>query len=549
MYKIIYVLLGLFLANCGENPQISQPVAQVIDKIDLNLSETTSADCGLGLDKSKLTRLDPKAPEYLRDFFLTLRPAATDYSSLKCAESLASDMVEALSSQKASFKLVPTPLHYDVAIIGSGVQGAIFARNFSLKYPSKKIVVIDSGDMPASHFRSYAYFINSPENLTAPERETRISASANIFPGIPVQINDLYPNPNKSHVSLNKFVPAIGLWAETIFSAYFSAADYLMGKKIRKIRKITQGSDSIYEIGLGKNKITARKIIIATGLGRAKWLPIEDNERSHQLDLMAQCKRGECELPQIMQFADFFDLSKKRNLMEQLANKDVAVIGSGDSGKITIEYLIGQAPQIGYGKAEQDFLMEQLKSLSWINVKFDNFADFSKHPDTKMRYKIPLFEQLFTNQELLKFDGTVFEPSRKINIEFIKQMASFLQIDDAKKVIITYKDGSKSKPFDHVILALGYASENISILRSLGLIDRSAASFKDLVEIYPHGEAANPLALKLIGEEVYFIGTAANVEGIFPSKEQLNSSKTKNAHSINVLSPITKQFVDSGLFD
>lgn len=537
------VIIGLFFLvsslGCNTPPYLN--------KVDLELSKATTLACG-SLDKSKLSRaqLDP-GPIYLMNFFLEFRKSpSNDFALLRCAENLGNDMLKALRAQKDTRKPVEDgpDRNFDVAIIGAGVHGAIFARNFSLKHPKKKIIIIDDSDMPAEQFHNYGFFINSPENFTDPDRDVRLKASTNIFPGMPIQLNDLYPSPKSVSPSMDKFAPAMGIWAETLFTSYFSNADFLLNTRVKSI---SHPNSEFYALDMNGDQIFAKKIIIGTGLGQAKWLPMKEEDKQMEIDLLAKCMRDtDCQLPQVFRSEDLFALAydwenkKDYFLMNKLVGKDVAVIGRGDGGKIAIEYLIGQAPKISYGNVTADSMTHDVASLTWVNMPHATYAGFIADPSTKLRYKVISYEALF-NKDLLKFDGSAFDPAKKINVQFIPQKAMMLDVDkNTHKVSVVYDDLSKSPPLDHVIVAIGYRNEIVQKLKSLGLAHSGLEDFSNITESFPQGSPQQPLGRKLKGEEVYFIGTVAQINDIFPSKEQLQSSKTKNSHSINVLGPLTK---------
>jgi hypothetical protein len=194
-------------------------------------------------------------------------------------------------------------------IIGGGLHAAVYAAVAHRKTGVRPIV-IDNGERVGGTFAVTSkptFFLNSrnrPGPLGLPGTNDR-PGSLNVIPGAPIQPADLSAAEYADNASLG--------WA--IRLSLLMHAYVIKGTAV----DIT---DNIVELG-GGERIDARRVIVATGLGRQRRFGTQSSER-------------------VLSYYDF--LRKMEDPFPLQGMQRVAVIGAGDSGKTTVEALTGQGP-------------------------------------------------------------------------------------------------------------------------------------------------------------------------------------------------------------
>lgn len=274
---------------------------------------------------------------------------------------------------------------YDLVVIGSGVHGVIAVQAALAVKPNLKVLVIDGGDTAGATFR-YAgdtFNINS-SNRASGDGRPPLPGQGNIneLPGLPVQVSDLsavkYPTAGDLGSSL-----VVGLYSAV---AKYPNVDILFGTQARSIVK-DQGTFK-YNLtariaGNARNTgIAAQKVIVAGGLGTPQ-LPPGVARAVKRYPELVDARNIRARLPRVMTFEDVMRaLNQSNNPRKYFENKKVAVVGTGDSANVFIEFLLGYAVRNGY--AQSDAQVAGPKKIFWIGQDKRTCEEFIS--DIRSRY-------------------------------------------------------------------------------------------------------------------------------------------------------------------
>ena len=273
---------------------------------------------------------------------------------------------------------------YDAIIIGMGPH-ALFALNGILsENPNARVLILAADDTAAATFREgYVFSINS-SNKPSGNGGKPLPGLGNIneLPGLPIQVSDITSVRYPEAADLGDALVAN---AYALFSTYKNI-DIVLGTEIerKQFEKLARQKKegpvtvdfAIPDLDGSANK-TARKakadfIITATGLGTPKAIDefIESSRDKRELRKIKQ--NG---LPTVMTFQEFIrmmaDSERPWDLLEDL---NIRVVAPGDSGNVTMEFLLGLAAQSAYGSsAVQEKVLRQ---IGWVGQPLDTCKAF-----------------------------------------------------------------------------------------------------------------------------------------------------------------------------
>ncbi len=461
----------------------------------------------------------------------------------QCADLLADFFETALnkSYERVSLgrRLDENDVDFDVLIVGGGIHGAILSRSLAVANPFYRVLVIDKQTHPANHFHHYGFRLNSPS----------FPYDANRFLHSPLSILD------HADIQAGKpkaFPKARQIWNHLIFNHFASDGLYSFNTTIQDIEKI-KGN---YLVTLSSNFAPRRPILVKTivftsGLGEDVLPPSSNPDWLRaQMDLAKNyAKSDKSKLPVALSYDELFELNDAllkdgRSLFDSIANKSIAVIGPGDSGKVALEFLAGYGP-------EEAYVLEGVPhykapaSIDWFGQTLSHFNDFRLPENgTKPRYDYIGFKRIYDG---LSFDGATFKfRTNPEKVLFINPVWS-------KPHIVTQKS---KEEFDLVIMASGYVRKmEESFKQNHGFISRAMASGQAASLSYVTAEVpefngriaasvetvAQQLCLDAVCENIFLVGTAVYQHKL--TNERLNvQSLTKNAASIEILGPLTEAF-------
>lgn len=266
---------------------------------------------------------------------------------------------------------------YDFVVVGSGVHGTLAVAELLQKNPNYKILVIEASDTAAANFR-YAgdtFSINS-SNRASGTGSVPLPGQGNIneLPGLPIQVSDIsavkYPSANDLGSSL-----VAGLYAsvsryknvDIVFNTELLNASK---KKISFDGASTEGFEiTAKKEGLRKfPNIQAKKMIVASGLGTPTLPPGVKRSVTQFFPELVQTADITKTLPRVMTFEDVMRaLAQSNNPRGYFANKTVAVVGTGDSANVFIEFMLGYATPGAYGFSSAQ--IRGPKRVFWIGQK------------------------------------------------------------------------------------------------------------------------------------------------------------------------------------
>ncbi len=551
-YVLLYPFFLFLLASCSpldiDNSSSSNTIDTIvkvpIDKVIYSpktffVSEKVQAQCNNGA--STFT------PSASLENDINIKSMFKNLSGEKkeiCANALADFFEKSLHDTSDAITVVnrtkKNDVDFDILIIGSGIHGAILARNLSYKNPALKILVIDKEQHPASHFRTHSFRLNSPSGSNP---QTGVDYNSNYFPLSPISIVE--------HADIEKkgqknFPVARQLWNQVIFNLFASNALFYFDTTIKKIDKI----DDNYLITLAGNNalnrpLLVKKVVVVSGLGSVIMPNIDDkNWFVTQRDLLASFDSESSKIPLVLNYDELFEinellLDQGTSFFEIFKNKKIAVIGAGDSGKIVLEFLAGYAPKQSYESFGSNKYASPAEII-WYGQSLKNYISFENSSTTKGRYKYEGFKKIY--------NGETFNKSKFIFTPIVHKVESIEQ-DIGDKIRVNYN--SLSERVDLVITAIGYEHDAKKFLSNTsGFMNSKNIRFEYFnykVHKSTIFSASNEnIAQKICGinsscEQIFIVGTAVDNHNLSHSRLFVESL-TKNNVSIEVLAPLTRAF-------
>lgn len=358
-------------------------------------------------------------------------------------------------------RLKESPRFTPEVIIGSGVHAAVYASTKVFAGGSPPLV-IERRERPGGAFalaRRAVFSLNSrnrPENLNERRR-----------PGTPGPLNSevgglLQP----SDISAQEYQTQADQAFVTRVNLIMNAR-LLVNTKITEIRRSNgEGRYMIFLSGL--SRIFTNRIIIASGVGEPT---------------IGFNVRGDC--PGLMSFDEFVEeVGDPNNLFPLRGYRNVAVVGANDSGKVAIEYLLGQAGDQALSVASLD----TVERINWIGQE-------------------RVFKEEYEEANRSRYKGIGRFMPREGNSGYY-----FRVLPQPGKAILATPEGDgtrlrwrrpggfeQSKVFDHVIVCTGFADQMDTLLEGLTLNEESVESGGKIV------------GRKLVDEQVYKVGPAAKL--------------------------------------
>lgn len=394
---------------------------------------------------------------------------------------------------------------FDLVIVGSGVHGVIALHQALKQKPKLKVLLLDEGDTAGATFRygKDIFSINS-SNRASGEDSRPLPGEGNIneLPGLPVQVSDLtavkYPSANDLGTAL-----VTGLYAavreypnvEVLFS---TKAQTFVGKS---------DNGSMMESLMVRNAISERdiridsqKVIVATGLGEP-ILPAKVTERLKVEPMLKESVDGKP--PRILTFEDMIRLlSESNDPMSFFKNKKIGIVGKGDSANVFIEFLLGYAPQSGYGRSSAQ--TGKPGKIYWIGQDKKSCADFIA--DARSRYTgvSTGFKSSSKNIEAL------ITPNKNKLVDVVGRGAS--------KIDAELDRGDKVEGLDYIVVATGFKQNVRNLFSDLNSgkkyttdLDFFNAEFDTLQGRTLTSPVSTKIGRRLKNRDVYVVGTAANL--------------------------------------
>ena len=494
------------------------------DLVSFDVSNETKILCDSGIKKFSQGHFSSTQNE-LKKIFNNLNKEKKE----TCADNIADNFLLNLNNNniKKTNRLSLEDVDFETLVVGAGLHSSIIARN-----TYKKVLIIDEEEKPANHFHSYAFRLNSPS----------YPYDINYFPNNAISI--------LKHAEIGKngqniYPKSRQIWNQIIFNLFNSNILLLTKTKIDKIKK----HKDLFIVNLKKDNetitILVKNIILTTGLGE-EILPKTDNNEwlnNQRTFLKNSDQKNLSSLPSVMTYEELFSLSYEmakngKSIFDFLKNKDIGVVGAGDSGKVAVEFLTGYAPQEAYF-VEGVNSFEPIKSILWFGQKYDSFEEFSQpSSNTKKRYIYDGFKNIFQgvsyNKGNFKFEN-YHEHVEKINF------------NNNKVEVVSLKN---KKEVDILIVAIGYENNNEQFMKNtfLNLKDKDF-SFNYIKKEVP-AKRHFDTTIENIAEQlcltnndcfnIYALATA--VKNIQITNQRIKKSITKNTHSIEILSVLTETF-------
>ncbi len=251
-------------------------------------------------------------------------------------------------------------LETDVLVVGTGVNGAVFASELRAENPDLRIVGVDRHQKLGGQFREYGerpiFHINS--------RNRAQNNDAVSLPGERGNINSFGKNaPLQMTDFTHETYPTNSELGDTTAINFFLSAETMMGQEVERITKEKDGNFKVIltDAKNGKErKVIAKKVVVASGLGdRVKFEKDRNKEEK------------------IWSAEDFFKhFADPENdfPMKDFVDKSVAIVGAGDTGRVIAELLTRLAPKEAYGKSVVQ--MGGPRAIYWYGTDFSNKEEF-----------------------------------------------------------------------------------------------------------------------------------------------------------------------------
>ncbi|NTV74184.1 MAG: FAD-dependent oxidoreductase, partial [Holophaga sp.] len=295
-------------------------------------------------------------------------------------------LMEALDTtiQERSRGLAAAPgaFHYNVAILGSGPNGAVAALNIRRANPGLKVALVEERDRPGQVFRNFGRltWINSPEALTWSRGKGPEPLSTNQFTGLPLLARDLLEPGIVKHEPYFLMPYHVGDLTELTVMA--SGADCWLGVQAEGVEP-SPGQGLAIRTRSGGPRITADRVLVASGLGQAPPpedpkhpAPPQDTFDDIAARATALVERNLLRKP-----------GARASFMAPYAGKTIAIIGAGDSANNLAELACGFAPAEIYGHEAKDHAQPGPRngpgigdpggptSVLWVNQRAATGAD------------------------------------------------------------------------------------------------------------------------------------------------------------------------------
>lgn len=275
-------------------------------------------------------------------------------------------------------------LKYDAVIIGTGPHAIFSLTGLLKKNPNARVLILSKEDTAGATFREgYVFNINS-SNKPSGNGTQPLPGLGNIneLPNLPIQVSDLtsvrYPEAADLGDALVANTYALLKAYKNIDLVFDSEVDKTNFNRLAlstargKASFLFSMAEPMSPLKTVNRIVEATSVISATGLGTPK--PIDEFIRSaYDKKLLRKIKSNG--LATVLTFEEFVrlmgDTDKPWELLKDLK---IAVVAPGDSGNVTMEFLLGLAAQSAYGSsATQE---KVLKQIAWVGQPLTTCKDF-----------------------------------------------------------------------------------------------------------------------------------------------------------------------------
>lgn len=277
----------------------------------------------------------------------------------------------------------PKAINYDVVIVGMGPHAIFTLAGILKEKPDARVLILSKDDTAGATFREgYIFNINSSNKPSGKDGKPLPGlGNINELPNLPIQVSDL---------TSVRYPEAADLGDALVTNAYallktYKNVDLVFDSEISKSQfealALSAESTSNFSVAFAdpvkqgrkmNREVTAKYVVTATGLGTPK--KIEEFIKSKE-DLKRLRKIQKDGLATVLTFEEFVRLMGDTDRpWDLLKGKKIAVVAPGDSGNVTLEFLLGLAAQSAYGSsAVQE---KVLKQIAWIGQPLDTCKAF-----------------------------------------------------------------------------------------------------------------------------------------------------------------------------
>lgn len=239
----------------------------------------------------------------------------------------------------------------DEVVIGSGPHALIYAAVRASK--GVKVIILEKSERAGGAFacsKGPSFRLNS-RNRPGPLGLPGEGRGLNVLPGCLLQPSMVSGDEYQTNDQM--------AWAIRANLMLLDGVEVHTGVQVSRIRKRRTSEGGWYDVefkaeNTRAEKIAAKRVVIATGLGAAKKFSDGTPQQSDRAISFDQF---------MAQMDSPFPLRGMRR---------VAVVGAGDSGKTAIEALLGQGPKTGMSVSAIDFP----EKIDWFGCPWTNQSDF-----------------------------------------------------------------------------------------------------------------------------------------------------------------------------
>lgn len=340
----------------------------------------------------------------------------------------------------------------DEIIVGGGFHAAVYCA-IRVQQGHPRPLVIDASPHPGGAFavsRGPAFYLNS-RNRPGNLGIPGTEGALNVIPGAPVQPSDLSGDEYQRNSDV----------AFCVRATLAMCGDVLAGRAVAVVEEGFDGQSlRRYRLTLDNGDIKyADRVVFATGIGEETKFAgaVRDNER-------------------VMYSREFMAMMDRPFPLRGMGR--VAVVGCGDSGRVVIEALTGQGPTTGMSVASLDYP----DVIDWYGLAEIAVTRESWERCNRSRYR-------GIGRLLPRDDGSDAAQSRvtpRLNAQILGGGFQCAYVDET--------------PYDYVVVCTGYAMDGFSDI------------VPDGWSIESHLEGNRPVARRFNGEDVWFIGPAAQLD-------------------------------------
>ena len=342
---------------------------------------------------------------------------------------------------------------YDIVIVGASVHGITAVHEIMRVNPNLKVLFIDKTDTAAANFRKAGATFNiNSSNRKSGEGLEPLPGKGNIneLPGSPVQVSD---------ITNVKYPTALDLGDALVTSLYGAVSQYknvdiVFGTTVKSVEytKGSKFSNTVYLEGNGLVegfRVSAQSTILGSGLGSPR-IPKEIRQLISKDRQLVSTPKGEYKLPRIITFEDILQiLQKSSDPKRYFKDKKIAVVGTGDSANVFIEFLLGYATREGYDLS--DAQTKGPKKIFWYGQCKSTCEEFIS--DARSRYA-----QIGTGYRSS-------DPATEAIIEAVSGRLDY--VEKIPRAGVKAFSGNRSNDVDLIVLTTGYSNRLVDILKKL----------------------------------------------------------------------------------